>query len=153
MSGPLSANVHSVDAIKDVRIALIQFQERATNAMGDLRQKIDRTVNWLELDRPNYWKEQERRAYDLVGARGQRIPRSHKHVSTDTGKRCPPDDCSVGSNDRSDRKLFRKQTGQHNRDDTSTSGRGLRSGRDQRGIKRNDGRRDSTGRFAQGRFE
>ena len=68
MSGPLSANVHSVDAIKDVRIALIQFQERATNAMGDLRQKIDRTVNWLELDRPNYWKEQERRAYDLVAS-------------------------------------------------------------------------------------
>ena len=68
MSGPLSANVHSVDAIKDDRIALIQFQERATNAMGDLRQKIDRTVNWLELDRPNYWKEQERRAYDLVAS-------------------------------------------------------------------------------------
>ncbi len=68
MSGPMSANVQSVNAIKDVRNALIRFQERATNAMGDLRQKIDRTVAWLELDRPNYWQDQERRAYDLVAS-------------------------------------------------------------------------------------
>ena len=68
MSSPMSANVQSVDAIKDVRNALIRFQERATNAMGDLRQKIDRTVAWLELDRPNYWQDQERRAYDLVAS-------------------------------------------------------------------------------------
>lgn len=68
MSDPGSANVQSVDAIKDVRTALIKFHERATSAMGDLRQKIDRTVSWLELDRPNYWREQERRAYDLVAS-------------------------------------------------------------------------------------
>ena len=68
MSGSMSANVQSVDAIKDVRNALIRFQERATSAMGDLRQKIDRTVAWLELDRPNYWQDQERRAYDLVAS-------------------------------------------------------------------------------------
>ena len=68
MSGPMSANVHSVDAIKDVRNALIRFQERATTAMGDLRQKVDRTVAWLELDRPNYWQDQERRTYDLVAS-------------------------------------------------------------------------------------
>ena len=68
MSGPMSANVQSVDAIKDVRVALIRFQERATTAMSDLRQKVDRTVAWLELDRPNYWQDQERRAYDLVAS-------------------------------------------------------------------------------------
>jgi hypothetical protein len=68
MSGPMSANVHSVNAIKDVRNALIKFQERATTAMGDLRQKIDRTVSWLDQDRPNYWRDQERRAYDLVAS-------------------------------------------------------------------------------------
>ena len=68
MSAQQSANVHSVDAIKDVRAALIRFQERATTAMGDLRQKIDRTVAWLELDRPNYWREQERQAFDLLAS-------------------------------------------------------------------------------------
>ena len=68
MPGPMSANVQSIDAIKDVRVALIRFQERATTAMSDLRQKVDRTVAWLELDRPNYWQDQERRAYDLVAS-------------------------------------------------------------------------------------
>lgn len=68
MPGMHGANVHTVDAIKDVRAALIKFQERATTAMGELRQKIDRTLAWLELDRPNYWKDQERRAYDLVAS-------------------------------------------------------------------------------------
>jgi hypothetical protein len=64
----LGANVHSLDALRDVRAALVRFQERAITAMGDLRQKIDRTVDWLELDRPGYWREQERKAYDQVAA-------------------------------------------------------------------------------------
>ena len=35
-------------------------------ALGDVRQKIDRTVSWLEMDRPSYWRDQEHRAYDLL---------------------------------------------------------------------------------------
>jgi hypothetical protein len=68
MTGSQGANVQTVDAIKDVRAALVKFLERATTAMGDLRQKVDRTTAWLELDRPNYWRDQERRAYDLVAS-------------------------------------------------------------------------------------
>ena len=66
MSGSQGANVQSLDALKDIRAALIKFHERAVSAMGELRQKIDRTVDWLELDRPNYWRDQEHRAYDLL---------------------------------------------------------------------------------------
>ncbi len=66
MPGQQGASVQTVDALKDVRMALIKFQERATTAMGDLRQKIDRTVGWLELDRPSYWRDQEHKTYDLV---------------------------------------------------------------------------------------
>jgi hypothetical protein len=66
MSGPTNANVRSLDALRDVRLALIAFQERAEAALGDLRTKIDRTLAWLEQDRPLYWREQERNAYDRV---------------------------------------------------------------------------------------
>ena len=70
MPGPGNANVHSVDAVRDVRLALISFQERANSALDELRTKIDRTLAWLEQDRPMYWRDQERRAYDRVaGAR------------------------------------------------------------------------------------
>ena len=61
-----NANVRSLDALRDVRLALIAFQERASSALGSVRSKIDRTRAWLEQDRPIYWAEQERRAYDGV---------------------------------------------------------------------------------------
>jgi hypothetical protein len=66
MTGSQGANVHSLDALKDIRAALIKFQERAITAMGEMRQRVDRTVDWLELDRPNYWRDQEHRAYDQL---------------------------------------------------------------------------------------
>lgn len=68
MPGFQGARIETVDALRDFRAALVIFLERATTAMGDVRQKIDRTVAWLELDRPGYWRDQERRAYDQVAA-------------------------------------------------------------------------------------
>jgi len=68
MSAPGNANVQSLDVLRDVRLALILFQERATSALGGLRTKIDRTRAWLEQDRPLYWRDRERRAYDGVAS-------------------------------------------------------------------------------------
>lgn len=68
MSHPGNANVQSLDALRDIRVALILFQERAISAMGSLRTQIDRTRAWLEQDRPLYWRDQERRAYDSVAS-------------------------------------------------------------------------------------
>ena len=68
MSGPGNANVHSLDALKDVRLALLAFGERTSSALGELRTKIDRTLAWLGEDRPLYWREQELRAYDGVAS-------------------------------------------------------------------------------------
>lgn len=66
MPGPGNANVRSLDALRDLRIGLISFRERTVSALGELRSKIDRTLAWIEQDRPMYWREQERRAYDAV---------------------------------------------------------------------------------------
>lgn len=68
MSGPGYANVQSLDDLRDVRLALISFGERTESALGDLRSKIDRTLAWLQQDRPLYWQEQTRRAYDGVAS-------------------------------------------------------------------------------------
>ncbi len=62
------ANIQSLDALRDMRLALITYGERTENALGELRSKIDRTMAWLQQDRPNYWREQERRAYDGVAS-------------------------------------------------------------------------------------
>lgn len=68
MPGPTNANVLSLDALRDVRLALISFGERTSGALAELRSKIDRTMAWLEQDRPLYWRDQERRAYDGVAS-------------------------------------------------------------------------------------
>jgi hypothetical protein len=68
MPGPTNANVQSISAVSDVRVAVLSFVERVNSALDDLRSKIDRTMAWLEQDRPLYWREQERRAYDRVAS-------------------------------------------------------------------------------------
>ena len=68
MAGSGNANVQSLDALRDLRLALIAFGERTGTALGELRSKIDRTMAWLEQDRPLFWREQERRAYDGVAS-------------------------------------------------------------------------------------
>ncbi|MEI8379437.1 MAG: hypothetical protein WCJ09_04855 [Planctomycetota bacterium] len=67
MSGG-QANIQSLDALRDMRLALITYGERTENALGELRSKIDRTMAWLQQDRPIYWRDQERRAYDGVAS-------------------------------------------------------------------------------------
>ena len=68
MPGPTDANVQSLDAVRDVRLAMISFADRTTSALDELRTKIDRTLAWLEQDRPLYWRDQERKAYDRVAS-------------------------------------------------------------------------------------
>ena len=64
MSGP--ANVHSVAAIESFRAALAKFELRARDAMESLSAEMHRIVDWLEHDRPQYWKLQSREAADRV---------------------------------------------------------------------------------------
>lgn len=60
------ANVRSVDAIKDFKIALINFQEDARNALGGVEMEIRHVRNWLERDQLAYWKAQVKRCNELV---------------------------------------------------------------------------------------
>ena len=47
------AKVLSVQALKDFRIALINFVEEARNALGGVDMELRRTRDWLERD-PDY---------------------------------------------------------------------------------------------------
>ena len=62
MSG--SANVHSVESIESVQSALVAFGEQVAQAQTVLSQEIRRLLDWLEHDRPKYWKARIYRATD-----------------------------------------------------------------------------------------
>ncbi len=64
MSGP--AQVQSVEAIEIFRGALAQFEHRAQDALEILASEMRRALDWLEHERPAYWKEQSRIAGDEI---------------------------------------------------------------------------------------
>ncbi len=64
MDGP--ANVRSIEAIRDFKAAMLQFAETATNAITTLQQEVMHFTEWLEHDRPSYWKNRVRDSYDTI---------------------------------------------------------------------------------------
>lgn len=73
MSGP--AKVHSSEAIEAVRLALISFNERVVDALAELSNEMRRVQEWLEHDRPGYWKKQTRVAMDEMHEAQQALHR------------------------------------------------------------------------------
>ncbi len=61
------ANVKSTDAIESVRAALLQFAKQAGDGLTEIDLEMRRMVDWMEHDRPAFWKQQVRQAYDAVG--------------------------------------------------------------------------------------
>lgn len=63
---PDQANVNSLDAIQSVRAALLQFAKLGGDGLTDCELEMRRMLDWMEHDRPAYWKERVRLAHDAV---------------------------------------------------------------------------------------
>ena len=61
-----SANVRSVGAIHDFKIALTNFAEDARNALGSAEMDLRRTRDWLTRDQLTYWQAQVKRCQEQV---------------------------------------------------------------------------------------
>lgn len=67
-----SANVRSVDAIRDFRASLATFTEEARTALGGTEMEIRRVRDWLCRDQLTYWQAQiKRRNEQLSMARSE----------------------------------------------------------------------------------
>lgn len=60
------AEVHSIDALRDLRAALAVYGEDVLAALGAAEAEIRRTVQWLQQDRPYFWQEQIKRRRERV---------------------------------------------------------------------------------------
>jgi hypothetical protein len=60
------AHVHSLEAVEAVRTALVTFLDQVEQALATLDVEMRRTLDWLEHDRPAYWRRQVRDAVDGV---------------------------------------------------------------------------------------
>ena len=61
-----SANVQSFDAVSAVRAALVSFGDQVEQALSMVDIEMRRTLDWLEHDRPRFWRSQVRVAMDEV---------------------------------------------------------------------------------------
>jgi len=64
MNGP--ANVRSLDSIEAVRAALVAFRDELEQALVAIDIEMRRMLDWLEHDRPRFWRTQVRNAADGV---------------------------------------------------------------------------------------
>lgn len=62
----MPAQVRSFDAIQMVRDELVRFANRSNDGLEGLSGEIRRTLDWIEHDRPAYWKMRVSKAYDGV---------------------------------------------------------------------------------------
>lgn len=53
-----SANMRSLDAVRQFMAAVVQFQSEARTALAALDTQLNRTIFWLERDRPEFWKRE-----------------------------------------------------------------------------------------------
>ena len=64
MSG--SANIRSLDAIREFRAALIVFLQQVGDALLSLNEQVFVAVDWVENERPRFWDREVLRGYDDV---------------------------------------------------------------------------------------
>lgn len=62
----MPASVKSFAAIQRLREALIVFNRHAGTGLEEVEAEVRRTLDWVEHDRPQYWKARVHKAHDLV---------------------------------------------------------------------------------------
>jgi hypothetical protein len=60
------AAVHSIDELKNFRVALALYGEDTLATLGAVEAEVRRTVRWLNEERPAYWQEQIKRRGEQV---------------------------------------------------------------------------------------
>jgi len=62
----MPANVRSLEAIEAVRTALVAFRDELEQSLTTIGIEMRRVLDWLEHDRPRFWRMQVREANDGV---------------------------------------------------------------------------------------
>jgi hypothetical protein len=61
-----TANVRSIEAVRDFRIAMIIFHQNVLDALMTMQEQVYSALQWIENDRPRHWHQQELKAFDQI---------------------------------------------------------------------------------------
>ncbi len=59
-------DVRSIDALKELRVAMALYEQDAMAALGLVEAEVRRTLHWLHEERPIYWHDQIKKRRELV---------------------------------------------------------------------------------------
>lgn len=62
----MSANVRDIAAMREFRVSLLTFIDDASLAVQSMMMELQKSFEWIEHDRPQYWNIQVRRGFDSV---------------------------------------------------------------------------------------
>ncbi|MGI9457033.1 MAG: hypothetical protein ACR2NU_10750 [Aeoliella sp.] len=85
---PGAAYVHNTDAIEAVKTALAIFAHQVDEGLTEIGAESRRMLDWLEHDRPRYWKNQVRLAWDGVEQAKQDLHRCLMYPVADERPSC-----------------------------------------------------------------
>jgi hypothetical protein len=62
------AQVRSIPALRDFKAALSVFRDDSSSAIDMMLMELHRAIDWIEHDRPAYWQNETRKAFELVAS-------------------------------------------------------------------------------------
>src|SRR5690242_12409490 len=83
-----SANVTSIDAPRQFRAALVRFIADVEAALVTLDLEAHRPLEWIEGDRPRYWRQEGRKASEAVAEARVALERCQVRISGEDAKYC-----------------------------------------------------------------
>ena len=82
------ANVKSLDAMRTFRVHLIEFSTVAMDVAASLQQQTLSFLEWLEHDRPNFWKNYMLRSFDVIAQARSDLERCKLRTAADHRPTC-----------------------------------------------------------------
>jgi len=83
-----SAHVTSIAAIREFKANVTTFREELSMVLDQIRHKILHAIEYIERDRPVYWKNQVRRGFDDVAEARSRLAACELRRSGDFRPSC-----------------------------------------------------------------
>jgi DNA repair exonuclease SbcCD ATPase subunit len=85
---PQAAKITSIDALRELRTALVRFCAEAEAALTALDLEARRPVDWIENDRTRYWPSELRKADDRLNEARQALARCEQNIAGDDTRYC-----------------------------------------------------------------
>lgn len=82
------ANVRSLDAMRAFRVRLLEFADVAIDVTASLQQQTLSFLDWLEHDRPNFWKQYMLWSFDVIAQARSDLERCKMRTAGDHRPTC-----------------------------------------------------------------